>query len=85
MRTPVQAPNANAVAERWIRSVREECLDKLLMWDTYCTSFQTVWKCWLRTRYIQPFRAFYTRGVSSESAAGCVGAPACPARQSAPA
>ena len=31
IRTPVHAPNANAVAERWIRSVREECLDKLII------------------------------------------------------
>lgn len=28
--TPYQAPNANAYAEHWVRTVREECLDKLL-------------------------------------------------------
>jgi putative transposase len=29
--TPVQAPDANAYAERWIRTVRTECLDWLLV------------------------------------------------------
>jgi transposase InsO family protein len=27
IRTPVKAPRANAIAERWIRTIREECLD----------------------------------------------------------
>ena len=29
--TPVQAPNANAYAERFVRSIREECLDQLIL------------------------------------------------------
>jgi putative transposase len=31
IRTPIQAPNANAVAERWVGTVRRECLDQLLI------------------------------------------------------
>ncbi len=31
VRTPVQAPRANAICERFLRSVRRECLDHLLL------------------------------------------------------
>jgi transposase InsO family protein len=31
LRTPVQVPRANAIAERWIGTVRRELLDRLLI------------------------------------------------------
>jgi len=31
LRLPARSPNLNAFAERWVRSVREECLSKLIL------------------------------------------------------
>jgi putative transposase len=33
LRTPYQAPNANAHAERWVLTARSECLDHILIWN----------------------------------------------------
>jgi putative transposase len=33
IRTPFQAPNANAHVERWVGSARRECLDRLLIFN----------------------------------------------------
>ena len=31
VRTPHQAPNANAHAERWVRSIKDECLNRMIL------------------------------------------------------
>ena len=32
IQTPIQAPNAGAFGEGWVRTVRQECLDWVLIW-----------------------------------------------------
>ena len=46
IRTPVRSPRANAFAERWVRTVREECLDHLLV---------------VSRRHLEPVLAEYVR------------------------
>jgi len=33
LRTPFRSPRANAIAERWVRSVRTECLDHVFIFN----------------------------------------------------
>jgi hypothetical protein len=45
-RTPIQAPNANAYAGRFVRSIREECRDRLILFEsTGCAApLTTSWR-----------------------------------------
>ena len=84
IRTPVQAPNANAVAERWVGSVRRVGLDQLLivgcrqlagvlgsMWSTTTGTVPTAaLVTWRPCR-----RCLQNRGAD-RSLAGCAGATA---------
>jgi putative transposase len=39
IRTPIRAPRANAIMERWIGSIRREILDRTLIWNPTCGTY----------------------------------------------
>ena len=72
--TPVQAPNANACAERWVRTVRAECLDWLLI--VGCGHLDQVLRIYVR-HYNQhrPHRALGLKPPNPHAALTRVGDP----------
>ncbi len=52
VRTPLRAPRANAFCERWIRTVRSECLDWLLIFSR--RHLERVLKTYIRHYNRQP-------------------------------
>ena len=46
VQTPIQVPNANAYAERFVRSIRAECLDRLIVFgsDVCATLLTSLWR-----------------------------------------
>ena len=51
VRTPFRSPRANAVAERWVRSARSECLDHLIVFNganlrRVLSVYVTYYNCW---------------------------------------
>jgi len=72
--TPVQAPNANASAERWVRTVRTECLDWLLI--VGCGHLEQVLRIYVRHyNEHRPHRALGLKPPNPHAAPARVGDP----------
>jgi putative transposase len=64
IRTPIQAPNANAYAERWVGSVRRECLDRILIFGRrQLDTVLRVYACHYNQH--RPHRALELAGVTA--------------------
>jgi putative transposase len=58
IRTPIQAPNANAHAERWVRTLRADCLDRILILGRrHLEHVLRVYRC--HYNHHRPHRALY--------------------------
>jgi putative transposase len=74
LRTPVRAPRANAFAERWVRTVRTECLDWLLILNG--THLERVLRVYVRHYHQRPHRGLGLappRGHHPREPIACVG------------
>jgi transposase InsO family protein len=80
VRTPIKAPNANAHAERWVGSVRRECLDRLLIFGR--RQLEHVLRVYTRHFNEQrPHRALDLRPPDRDSGIGRVAKAALPPPQ----
>ena len=75
IRTPIQAPNANAYVERWVGTARRECLDRLLIFSR--RQLEHVLAVFVRHYNAQrPHRALALRAPDTSAAPSARGDPA---------
>jgi putative transposase len=77
VRTPFRAPRANAISERWVKSVRTECLDHILVFNEVhlrraMSAYVVYFNCWRPHRSLErapcesTVRQFRPRGPDCE-------------------